>query len=543
MVQLNDRRRTPPRHEATGGAQLATTREPVPDGLEIHSEPREPVTDPTLGIPVEVDRTGEPPNRLVTIGDSISHGFQSGAIFHTEVSWPAIVAYELGCFKTFRRPVYEQPNGPGGIPLDIERALRSFESQFGSSASIFEGPAILLWINRYLDKIEKYWEFGDGTKVPKGDILHNLAIFGWDVRDALELTAKQVRARITKPTDDRVPWKQMVENANDRAALYVLERARAGNRLLTPFGAARVLGAQGAAGGPGIETLVVMLGSNNALQTVTKLRVSWSGDGYDDIEKKNAFTVWRPEHFAAEWVLVVDELRKIKARHVIVATVPAVTIAPLARGVDRKVRQGSRYFPYYTRPWITNDKFSTKDDPYIDEDEARAVDSAIDAYNATIIESVRAARNDGLDWYVFDVGGLLDRLASRRYLRDPAARPDWWTPYPLPAELAALEPVPNTLFFASGPQGRNAGGLFALDGVHPTTIGYGVIAEEVIKIMNTAGVQFRKPTGELRPKGHVDFARVLAADSLINRPPTSLSGNLALLGMLDSKIDWVRSLF
>ena len=53
--------------------------------------------------------------------------------------------------------------------------------------------------------------------------------------------------------------------------------------------------------GPGIETLVVLLGSNNALQTVTKLKVAWSGAGYDDIAKKGAFTVWRPEHFSAEW--------------------------------------------------------------------------------------------------------------------------------------------------------------------------------------------------------------------------------------------------
>ena len=40
-----------------------------------------------------------------------------------------------------------------------------------------------------------------------------------------------------------------------------------------------------------------------------------------------------------------------------VATVPAVTIAPLARGVGGKVRPDSRYFPYYTRPWIGDQDF------------------------------------------------------------------------------------------------------------------------------------------------------------------------------------------
>ena len=145
---------------------------------------------------------------------------------------------------------------------------------------------------------------------------------------------------------------------------------------------------------------------------------------------------------------------------------------------------------------------------------------------------------------MLDLGGLLDRLASKRYLSDPAARPAWWTPYPLPPELASLDPVPNTRFFASGPTGRTDGGLFSLDGIHPTTIAYGVIAHEVIRIMNRAGVEFRMPTGEpKRGPGAVDFSRVLASDTLISRPPTSLSGDLATLGWLDDKLDWVRALF
>ena len=118
---------------------------------------------------------------------------------------------------------------------------------------------------------------------------------------------------------------------------------------------------------------------------------------------------------------VVAELRRIKARHVIVGTVPSVTIAPIARGVGGKVRPGSRYFPYYTRPWIRDEDFDPDSDPHITEDEARAVDSAIDAYNQTIIDSVAAAREDGLDWYLFDLGGLLDRLASKRYLVRPCS--------------------------------------------------------------------------------------------------------------------------
>jgi len=161
-------------------------------------------------------------------------------------------------------------------------------------------------------------------------------------------------------------------------------------------------------------------------------------------------------------------------------------------------RAGSRYFPQYTRPWIRDEDFDPTSDPNLTEDDARAVDSAIDAYNRMIIDSVAAARQGGLDWYLFDLGGFLDRLASRRYLSDPAARPDWWTHYPLPPELASLDPA-NTRFFASGPGGRTDGGLFSLDGIHRTTIGYGLIAHEVIAIMNRAQVEFRWPTGEPKP--------------------------------------------
>ena len=524
-------------------------REPIPAGLQINREPRRPEFDPTLNIPVDVDRTGSPRNRLVTIGDSVTHGFMSGAIFRTDLSWPAVVAFELGSFDSFRRPLYEAPSGPGGIPLDIERAVRAFESRFGSKLDWHEIVRAAGWLHGYLDEIEDYWERKPGGRPPtRGEILHNLAIYGWDLRDTLTLTATLVRRRIGRARDDVWFPKQKIEDDNDRAALFVLETARgSGRRALTPLGAARILGNQGtdaSPAGPGVETLVVMLGSNNALQAVTKLKVAWSGNGYADVAKKGAYTVWRPDHFAAEWALLVAELRQIRARHVIVATVPAVTIAPIARGVRGKVRLGSRYFPYYTRPWIRDEDFDPDADPHLTDEDARVVDSAIDAYNETIIASVAAARQEGLDWYLLDLGGFLDRLASKRYLADPAARPAWWTPYPLPPQLASLDPVPNTRFFASGPDGRLDGGLFSLDGIHPTTIGYGLIAQEVIAIMNRAQVEFRWPTGDPKQApGAVDFARVLGSDTLINRPPASLTGQMATLGWFDDKLDWVQALF
>ena len=74
-----------------------------------------PDFDPTLGVPVATVGTGSPRNRIVAIGDSLLHGFQSGAVFNTDLSVPAIIAYELGWPEQYRYPRYP---GPGGLPLN-----------------------------------------------------------------------------------------------------------------------------------------------------------------------------------------------------------------------------------------------------------------------------------------------------------------------------------------------------------------------------------------------------------------------------------------
>ena len=517
--------------------------------------PRPPVEDATLGVRVEVDRVGRPANRLVTIGDSITQGFMSAAIFRTDLSWPSIVAFELGLplGVGFRYPVYEPPTGPGGLPFDLERAIRGLEDVVADRLDWYEAIRALRWAQSYMDDIEDYWERGDGRNVPTTPApYHNLAVYGADVLDVLLLDADRIAKRLERrPRDD--PFAQVVERNNDRAWRVVLESCRSADRKArTVIDAARAMGDEGLDGGgagPGIETLVVMLGANHALGSVVHLDARWTPGDYLDqsprrrLDSKGAYNVWQPPHFADEWALLVKALKSINARHVIVATVPQVTIAPIARGWRGKVYRGSRFFPFYIRPWINDADFDVDRDQHLTESEARQIDSAIDTYNATIIGSVRAARREGRDWYLFDLGGLLDSLAFRRYVEDPAARPAWWKPYELPPELAALTPTPNTGFFRSGPDGRTDGGLFSLDGVHPTTIGYGVIAHELIRIMNEhAGVPFFTRDGAVRAPQSVgvDFGRVLASDSLISRPPRALSSTLDLIGWLDETVDWVR---
>jgi len=517
----------------------------TPEEVVVTDSPREPVEDPTLGIEVDRRAEGRPLNRLVTIGDSLTHGFQSGAIFNTDISWPAIVARELGWQGHFRYPNYF---GYGGLPLNVEFLIRGLEERFGDETSLWESPLALFRARQFMDDVEDYWERGAGSTVPRiKGINHNLAVYGWNLRDALVTTAEMMEAKILRPTDHLL--KQIIENANERAALRVLKSAQdEGGRSLTVFEAAARLGEEGTQENPGlgdgIETLIVLLGANNALPSMLSLRVVWSGDGYDDPESNEQFTVWNPVHFQAELDLMVEEIKKIKARHVILGTVPHVTIAPIARGVGSKVRKGSRYYPFYTRPWISTEDFDVGRDPHVTEQEARAIDSAIDQYNNAVAKAVENARQDGLDWYLFEVAGLLDRLAARRYIDDPQARPPWWRRYELPPELKALSPEPDSRFFVAGPEGRTQGGLFSLDGVHPTTIGYGILAQELINVMQQhAGVKFYLGDSNTRRTGpvRVDFGRLISRDTLISNPPRSLDSDLRLIAWVDEVLDGILS--
>jgi hypothetical protein len=495
--------------------------EPTPSDVDVDAPPREPVSDPTFGIDVPAAVDAIPTHRLVAIGDSLSHGFKSLAVSDVELSYPAMIAGALG-WRDFKAPTYA---GPGGIPLSLEWLFRQLEPEFGDKISgLVESARAFGFIRSLLDKHEEFWERGEGSRIPQTPwINHNLSVYGWDLRDILSRDADGIRANLVRPSNDSLM--ELPENADQIAALRVLDSARdTSGEALTPLEAAAHLGEDG-----GIETLIMWIGSNNALPCVLNLNVKWTRDeDYAHAVKKNRYTVWRPTHFAAELDLVAAEVRKVRARHVLWGTIPHVTIAPLARGYgDRD--PGSAYFPYYGRPWLDEERFLDEPHryPHFTGGEALAVDRAIDQYNLAICDQVIAARRAGYDWRVVDVSGVLDRLAYRRYLEVEAARPEWWTEYELPPEFEReLNFKPDTRFLRSGKDGVSQGGLVALDGVHPTTIGYSIVAHECIRVMSAAGVQFAKP---------IDFAAVAQSDTLCKTPLASLENTLETLRRLDDR--------
>ena len=94
------------------------SRRDTPREIEIHRFPREPVSDPTLGLPVSHEPgAGEPRHRLVAIGDALVQGFMDGAIYRTDLSWPAIIAFEMGLRPDqFTYPNYELAVRPRRYP-------------------------------------------------------------------------------------------------------------------------------------------------------------------------------------------------------------------------------------------------------------------------------------------------------------------------------------------------------------------------------------------------------------------------------------------
>lgn len=467
-------------------------------GLRLTTAVRAPVTDPALGVDVPARRPPRAPaHRLVVVGDSLTQGFQHYAVHDTSLSWPALLADLLG--TPFSRPV---DTGPGGYPLNLEfLARRTLDRPLL--------PGVVAGF-RYLCEVRRAYEVDLGA--PGGPRHEALAVWGWDLRDHLVRTADTERARV-----HRSVLNPLVDDPNARSAVTVLDGSRDGaGAALTTLEAARDLAREG------VETLCVWLGANNALRSVVDLRVVASGPAFRDVDAKDAYTVWRPEHFRAELAELAGAVRGIGAQRVLWGTVPHVTIPPIVHGLGGALPQCPRYFRYYGRPWATEEGFDPARDEHLTGFDVWAVDLAVDAYNRAITDLVAAERSRGRDWQVVDVAAMLDRLAVRRN-DELGARPPEFPPLPLPEALRGLD----TRFPATDDDGRLlAGGLIGLDGLHPTTCGYGLVAQEFARVMDRAGVEFAHGPD-------LDFARLRQRDTFVSAPPPGIARALRVIGTLD----------
>lgn len=438
--------------------------------------------------------------RLVAIGDSITQGFQSLAITHTELSYPAMIARCMGLgIDEFRAPNF---HGAGGLPCSIEWLARRLEDRHGADINAFEWIGALHTIPSLLDEVEDYWERGRGRQPHAAIDYHNLAVWGFEVADAyaidsslcLQWIGQSKDDLVSLPSEPRLRTAYRVLNPSQNPALNGDTQLSIAERIKQRDG--------------GIRHLIVALGANNCLGTVVDLRIDETGAAPPGPNSEH--TLWTPSAFEAEYSELLQRVSQIGADHTYVATVPHVTIPPITRGVmaDRgRLPVDRKYFDYYTRFFIQDKAFNPQRDPHLTGAEAKYIDDTIDQYNATIR---RLAGQHGFQ--VVDLCGLLDSLAVRR--NHGVVR------YPLPPAFSDL----SIRLFEIHPSGRlRSGGLTSLDGVHPTACGYALVAQHFIHEM-------RRNDPDILD---VDFDAVRASDPLVTKPPRTLDDVFAALGTLE----------
>jgi len=459
---------------------------------------------------------------LVVIGDSLSQGFMSGAVHRTELAYPAMLARAIGGDQPFRVSDF---HGAGGLPFNMEALLDELGEWAKERTDPWEWPGAFLFIRAWMDRCEDYWERGPGAEPAPIDCLpDNLSIWGAEVIDALTLTAAYCEQQILRPRDQL--FAQVPEQSWHRTARRVLNPTFGpdhGHR--TQLAAAAELARDG-----GIERLLVWLGSSNALGAINGLKIIESTrETYRLLPHERIGNLLLPRHFGDVYAELAQRVAELGAEHVFLVTVPHVTIGPSSRGVSpggtMLTRPGSTrpYYEYYTRPWIWDDDFDPDHQPHLSGDDAMRVDGCIDAYNACINEL--AAK---YHWHVIDVCGFMDTVAYR----SNAGKPSMAWPAGLVQALqnhpelsylvdtdAAGQPQVklDTRFLWTTPELPHRvvkGGLYSLDGIHPTTIGYALLANRMLQKM--------KDVGAAPPAAELDWAAIVREDSLVRQPPAVL---------------------
>jgi lysophospholipase L1-like esterase len=452
--------------------------------------------------------------KIAALGDSLAQGFQSGAIWNTGWSYPAIVARSLGLAvpADFRVPSFGGP----GLPFNIERLLYDAELAISDKPSDFELAVRLpLLIQDFISEVEDYYERGEGAALAKfGGSYHNLAVWGFALADALRLTAARAQQAIDAeegwieddflglPSGSMYRTARKVFNPKDVAARRQDTQLLSLQRLLETDGP--------------IDVLFLWLGANDALGTVLDLEIR-DMTGVRDLPKDpvqlakwnlTSEAMFRSDY--SQLARQVDELlqRLSPQTRVFVGNVPHVTIPPITRGSgkfeDGYFEQYRRFFVRDSAPTLTMERLTRKD--------ARQIDLRIDTFNLVIQEQLQARPL----WYGVDTCALLDELAVRRNdaEADPGQRLRQYCErrgrqdHP----LLALKPIPSILMYDVKNGARTQGGLMSLDGVHPSTIGYGLIAELFLEHMQAAGIPGSDPR-------HVPWDAVIENDQLLMHPP------------------------
>ena len=466
--------------------------------------------------------------KLFTIGDSISQGFMSGAAARTDLSYSTLIARNLG-IKNYRYPSWAKD----GLPFNIETIFRKLERRLDSDIS---GP--IEWsqaaniLNSYFDDVEDYYERGEGKMKENYEeqYFHNVAVRGFDLAYSWLITSALCKDFVSKNRDNGDNWWGRVNEA----------LLRTSHRVLNPNDGELPLHQNSQLDWlnyhhqqEGVENLILWLGANNALGTVVNLVIEQTSDDGSLFEnqrpdqvdfktrKEKGWNLWHPKDFEKEYEFMLDKVVKILENNphnvdykVFVATIPMVTIAPITKAAGdkrndiivhewpvnpdkpapmglkdlsskscEKVYSYGTHYPYFAFA----DSFKITD-KHLNQSEIIHIDNVIRHYNRIIQEQVAKA-NERIGtprFYLVDIGTHLSQMAIKRNHANPE--------YIFPKYFEFIHPKVDIRYYGTDRKGNmKSGGLFSLDGVHPSAIGQGLIAWEFLKVMEKAGLAGAKP--------------------------------------------------
>ncbi len=483
--------------------------------------------------------------KLFTIGDSISQGFMSGAAAKTHQSYSTLLAKKLNC-QGYNYPEWDK----GGLPLDLETVFRRLERRLDTDISgPFEWLKAVNIINTYLDEIEDYYERGNGclNKSVGVNAYHNVSVRGFDVSNSWQLTPEICKKKVDVSEDGKDNFFGVVNEALHRTAYKVLESGTVDNENRSQLGWLEYHHQK-----EGVENVILWLGANNALGTVTNLQIKQTSsdgtafcNGPENVsyEKRlnEGWNLWHPEDFRVEYQFMMDKLIDIMERNprktdykVFIGTIPLVTICPLIKAVEsygrtdievvewivdeknpapmgiedivegkKAVVSYGKYYPYF----LFEDTFDITL-RHLNQRDVIHIDNCIRSYNR-IIQEIVAEANKKIEkkrFYLVDVATALNKMALKRNHNDPT--------YKFPNYFEFCYPrVDSRYYGVTRDKIIKAGGLFSLDGVHPTAIGQGLLAYEFLKTMKKAGAYKGNPETDINWK-----EEVFDLDTLYNNP-------------------------
>lgn len=468
--------------------------------------------------------------KLITIGDSISQGFMSGGAARTDLSYSTLVARSLGIHNHYRYPKWPL----GGIPLNLEILLRHLSRYYGDDIlGLFEWSSAAIRITNFMDRLEDYYERGEGDfrrqDPAAGAGYHNLASFGFTISDAWQVTPKTCLNQLMpngmeRPSDD---WFSLPSNAFYRSAMRILNPGGTGSYAKNKDRSQLEWLRHYAEMEDGVENLILWLGSNNALGTILHMKIeepSQSAAKFATLGHldRAPYNLWTEDLFKSDYKALLDRVLKIMNTQehnvkqpgwrIFVGTIPAVTIAPIAKGVGKAVPvkdpfkvlgDRAHYYEYYTYFVFNADDARSASVPTLDREDALRIDTRIAAFNK-IIKKVVAKKNKKLGnnrIFLVDINRAFLELAFKRNNGHP--------PYRFPKNYQSEGIEVNTKYYRARDGRKTAGGVFSLDGVHPSAIGQGLLAHEFLTAMKKAGRKM---------KNGLDWAHIRKSDDLYSRP-------------------------